>query len=170
MINQEFAYNLIGKALISVQRVEFVAEKLVEYLIENDEKFYGLTTEEFKNNVPAIDKLNRTTLGNLFRLLKHNPELAVNSDFDNYRARRNILAHNFWKEHLIERKGIEVEKFCQDICQDSLKFESFFKGFIYFLALRFVENESFLPEELKIWKGDLDFFMKAIKHKRILKN
>ena len=158
----------IGMALVSIQRVEFVSKKLVEYLIEFDKEFYGFASKEFEKKVPSIDKLEKYTLGNTLRLLKLNPKLSIESEFDKYRDLRNSFAHGFWTDYLYtksEQQKIDAINFCFKVGLFSVKMERFFKGFTYLLALRLVIDKYHLEPELKEWENDFNFFMNALDQK-----
>ena len=59
MIDDTFAYSRIGMALISAQRVEFMACELVDHLIEFDKDIYEITTSIFLDSSPASQKLRK---------------------------------------------------------------------------------------------------------------
>ena len=167
MIDVDFVYSRIGMALVSAQRVEFITGKLLEYLVEFDHSFYGLTTSEFIE-LSSKSKGNKT-LGQIFKLLKLNPKLVIEDELNSYLQKRNLLAHNFWATYLnSQSKGKEAINFCYDFGRQSTKLESFFKGLTYLLALRFVDNRDNLEDEMKSWSNDFDFFMESLQHNKLI--
>ncbi|MBV4359107.1 hypothetical protein [Pinibacter aurantiacus] len=169
MINENFVYARIGMALISAQRVEYIANQLVDILREFDVDIFGITGQEFLTTSKKAN-LARATLGTVFNLLKLNHKLIIKEELDDYVGKRNILAHNFWKNHL-HTKSVEQAQSAVDFCQDfgihSQKLESFFKGFVFFLALRYVKDRTQIDNELKKWEGDFDYFMERLQEKRL---
>ncbi|WP_304343964.1 hypothetical protein [Chryseobacterium koreense] len=167
MSKQDFVYLKIGMALISAQRVEFITAKLIEYLSEFNQTFAFLTTEEFLEKT-AKSKNGKRTLGAIFNLLKLNPKLVIEAELDTYLKKRNILAHNFWQTFLQkDSTGKEAVDFCYDFGRHSERIESFFKGFIYFLALRFVKDRDHLEPELKKWSDNFDYFIISLKEQHL---
>ena len=174
-IHEMVVYSKIGMALVSIQRVEAVAKSVLEVLILGNEKKYGLKPITFDGELYEIDKLSKYTLGNTFRLLKFNPELIIEDELDKYRDFRNSFVHSFWQDFL-DTKSEDQKKMAIDVCYElgllSNKMESFFKGFLYFLALRIAKDDpelgSAVLKELNSTKGmksDFDFFVKALKKK-----
>lgn len=165
-VDEAYVYARIGMALVSAQRVEFVTGQLLELLAEFDKDIYGITTSDFLNH-KDLKKRNKT-LGQIFKLLKLNPKLVIETVLDEYRDKRNLLVHNFWGSYLntksLEQARVAVE-FCYEFGMLSNALESFFKGFLYFLSLRHVSNGSQLDDSMKNWKNDFTFFMEALKKK-----
>lgn len=162
MTEQEFVYFRIAMALVSAQRVEYVAKNITIHLSEFDKDIYGVTTREFLNKVAKGDKLGRMTLGQIFTLLKLNPKLVVEDELNEYLAKRNILVHGFFENYLNTYSPEQVKKaldFCYKFGRMSDKVESFFKGFYYFLVLRHVKDRDHVPDEFKKWDKDFDFFI-----------
>lgn len=156
-------------ALISAQRVEFITNQLVTHLHEFDKDIYGITGEEF---LAATQKANlaRATLGKIFKLLKLNSNLVIEEELNEYLEKRNMLVHGFWKNYL---NSISVEQakravdFCYDFGKQSEKLESFFKGFMYFLSLRHVEDRTKVFDSFKKWDKDYDYFITTLNDKRL---
>lgn len=169
MVDKDFVYSRIGMALVSAQRVEFITGQLVIHLSEFDKDIYGITGEEF---LAATQKANlaRATLGKIFTLLKLNPTLVIEEELDEYLTKRNILVHDFWKNYL---DSISVEQakravdFCYDFGKHSERLESFFKGFMSFIALRHVENRTKIDVELKKWDDDFKYFITTLHDRRL---
>src|SRR5581483_2773047 len=162
MMNEAFVYSRIGMALISAQRVEYITGELLKHLIEFDQTLYGLTTVEFLNTTPSAEKLRRQTLGQTFNYLKLNPALVQADELESYLTKRNILAHSFWKDYLYTYSAEQAKAavdFCQDFGEASTKLESFFRGFIYLLALRHVKDRDHLSPQFKVWDADFDYFI-----------
>jgi hypothetical protein len=169
MIDKDFVFSRIGMALVSAQRVEFIANELVSHLREFDKKVYGITGAEF---LDASQKANlaRITLGNIFKLLKLNSNLVIKEELDEYLSKRNMLVHGFWKNYLDTYSIGQAKKavdFCYDFGRQSDRIESFFKGFIFYLALRHIEDRTKVDEELKKWEKDFDYFTSALIEKRL---
>ena len=57
--------------------------------------------------------------------------------------------------------------FCYDFGRQSERIESFFKGFIFFIALRHVEERTKVDDELKKWDKDFDYFITTLNDKRL---
>lgn len=92
----------------------------------------------------------------------------IEKELDAYLKKRNILAHNFLNTFLnkdLEDK--EAVDFCYDFGRHSGRIESFFKGFVYFLALRLVKDKYHLDSELKKWGDDFDYFMLSLKSNQL---
>ena len=76
--------------------------------------------------------------------------------------RRNQLVHGFWKNYLNSKSEQQAKKavqFCNEFGKLSNSIESFFKGFIYFLGLRHVQDRSHIAVELKKWEKDFEYFI-----------
>lgn len=153
-------------ALVSTQRVEFIVSEIVAHLMEFGHDTYGITTDDFLNNGLKSKEIRKATLGALFNKLKLNPRLVVERKLNDYIDMRNKFIHNFWKSYLIvdsENQTKEIIKFCYKFGQSSEKMESFFKGFLYFLYLRHVQNVDYLPSNIKDMTTDFEFFMQTLK-------
>ncbi|MBE5318615.1 hypothetical protein IM793_05575 [Pedobacter sp. MR2016-19] len=168
MINENFVYSRIGMALVSAQRVEFITGELLKYLVEYDKVFHGITSEEFYN-ASKKSKNARMMLGQIFGLLKLNPQFSINDEMDTYLKQRNLLVHGFW-HNCLNTKSETQSKIAVDFCNTfgklSNKLESFFKGFMYFLALRHVKDNDHLDEGFKSWDNDFEFFMSQVKQNK----
>ena len=158
-------------ALISSQRVEYITGKLLEHLCEYKEYFTPIiTTQEFLSNTNKGLKA-RKTLGEIFRILKLNPQWVIENELNDYLKMRNLLVHEFWIKNLINSSEETINKaflFCHEFGSQSQKIESFFKGFMYFLALRHVSNSDELDPTLKKIEIDFQYFMTTIKQKSLL--
>lgn len=169
MIDKNLVYTRIGMALVSAQRVEFITNQLVSHLSEFDKDIYGITGEEFLAASPKAN-LARATLGNIFKLLKLNSNLAIEEELNEYLSTRNLLVHRFW-EHYLDRISIaQMRKaidFCYDFGKQSEKLESFFKGFLFFLALRHAEGRTTIDDELKKLNKDFDYFITVLQEGRL---
>lgn len=169
MIDKDFVFSRIGMALISTQRVEYVATQLTAHLKEFDESVYGITGPQFFEKSKKAN-LARATLGKVFTLLKLTPKLVLEEELDEYLAKRNLLVHGFWQNHLDSYSVDQANRaldFCYDFGRHSEKIESFFKWFLFFLGLRHVKNIEKIDEDLKYWKNDFDYFMLALNNKRL---
>lgn len=167
-ISDSQVYERIGMALISAQRVEFLTEKILEYLVEFSDDFKFLTSKEFLES-SAKAKKARKTLGQIFALLKLNPSWVIEDELNIYLAKRNQLVHQFWQTHLngkSENHSRAAMAFCNEFGRMSDKVESFFKGFLYFLSLRYVEDRDHLDDEMKKWNDDFEYFIIALKSKQ----
>jgi len=161
MIDESYVYTRIGMALVSAQRVEFIAGQLLDHLKEFDEEVYGITPAEFLDRTRAFKRKHKT-LGDIFTLLKLNPKLVIEDELDKYKDLRNTLAHNFWKEYLNTKTEHQTKRaidFCNEFREFSTQMESFFKGFTYFLALRHVKDRDHLDLNFKKWDSDFEYFM-----------
>ena len=170
MIPKEFVYYKIGMALISAQRVEYLTRELVKHLIEFDSEIYGIADQSFFDHSPSAQKLRKQTLGHIFKLLKLNPKLVLADELDNYLGKRNTLAHGFWKEFLSKASEEQEEKavrFCNEFGRMSERMESFFKGFLFFLALRHIKDRYEIKGSLGEWGNDFDYFMIALNQKKL---
>ncbi|EQB90579.1 hypothetical protein [Elizabethkingia anophelis] len=166
---KDFVFSRIGMALVSVQRVEFITGKLLEYLVEYDCITSDITSSEFLEKA-AKSKSGKRTLGNIFNLLKLNTELVIEEELDDYLKKRNILAHSFWSIYLqSDSDGKAAVEFCYDLGKNSEKIESFFKGFVYFLALKLVKEKDALDVEMKQWEKDFNYFMDSLTNNRLNK-
>lgn len=165
-IDEDIVYSMIGMALVSAQRVEFIAGQLIEHLAEFDNNIYGITSKEFLNN-KELHK-HRKSLGKIFSLHKLNPKLVIEEVLDLYLDKRNILVHEFWKKYL-NSKSLEQSdramQFCNEFGMLSNALESFFKGFLYFLAIKHVKVDDNLDPEMKTWRKDFDFFLASLDKK-----
>lgn len=169
MTRQDFVYSRLGMSLVSAQRVEFITGQLLNYLVEFDENLYGITSLDFLNQA-AKSNNGKKTLGTIFRFLKLNPKLVIEEELDDYLKKRNLLAHNFWCTFLkSESDGKEAVAFCYDFGRHSVRIESFFRGFLYFLALRHVKDRDYLDIEMKKCDSDFEYFLSSL-HEKNLKN
>lgn len=105
--------------------------------------------------------------------LKLNPKLVIEEDLNDYLKKRNIFVHQFWMNFMTNpttgENGNNALAFCYDLEESSGKVESFFKGFIYFLSLRHVEDRDHLGEQIKEWESDFEYFLKSHDDKKIKK-
>jgi hypothetical protein len=69
MLN-EYVYSQIGKISISPQRVESIKGQLLQYLIEFNKIFYGITLNEFFNISKKSENAKLMMHGQIFGLLK----------------------------------------------------------------------------------------------------
>lgn len=167
MNKEDFVYSRIGMALVSAQRVEYVTTQLLSYLVEFDKELYGITSMEFLDKA-AKSKSGKKTLGAVFSLLKLNPQLVIEEELDDYLQKRNLLAHGFWTTFLHGGSdGKEAVDFCYDFGKQSMKIESFFKGFLYFLALRHVKDRGHLDTQFRDLDNDFEYFIAALKEKQL---
>lgn len=167
--DEDYVYSRIGMALISAQRVEFITGKLLENLIEFDKTVYGITTAEFlEHSSKSKDAIK--TLGSIFKLLKLNPKLIVENELNDYLKQRNLFVHKFWETYLNTKSVEQATKavvFCYDFGQFSDRLTSFFKGFLFFLALRHVKDRDHIDSDLKMWDKDFDYFLKSLDKKKL---
>jgi hypothetical protein len=163
-------YSRIGMALISAQRIENLTRNLIGFLKEFDQDVYGITTDEFLSKSPTSQKLRKQTLGQVFSYLKLNPKLVVSEVLDEYLINRNELVHNFFNNYLHSKSDDQIAKalnFCNSFGKFSNQLETFFRGFIYFLAQKHFLNKESLNEEWIGWEKDFDYFMKALDEKNL---
>ncbi|ALL06282.1 hypothetical protein AQ505_12720 [Pedobacter sp. PACM 27299] len=88
---------------------------------------------------------------------------------DAYLKQRNLLVHGFWANYLngkSETQSKMAAGFCNTFGKLSNKLESFFKGFIYFLALRHVKDRDHLDVGFKGWDNDFEFFISQVKQNK----
>ncbi len=166
---EDFVYSRIGMALISAQRVEFITGQLIEVLQNFDSGDYQITSAEFLEQTEKSKKTIKT-LGTIFKLLKLNPTLVLEDELDSYLKKRNLFVHGFWTEYM-EAKTPESAKniidFCYDFGRHSDRVESFFKGLIYFLSLRYVADRDHLDPPIKTWDNDFEYFMKSLAEEKL---
>lgn len=156
-------------ALISAQRVEFLTGELLKHLEEFDKEIYGVTSVEFLSQ-SAKSKNAIKTLGAIFKLLKLNPEWIIETELNEYLKARNILVHSFWENFLhtmSEEQANKAVYFCNNFGSMSVKVESYFRGFLYLLALRHVEDESHLDDNMKRNKSDFENFIQTLEHNHL---
>jgi hypothetical protein len=167
--DENYVYSRIGMALISAQRVEFLTGKLLETLIEFDKTVYGITTAEFlEHSSKSKDAVK--TLGTIFKLLKLNPKLVVVDELNDYLQKRNLFIHKFYETYLTTKsveQAIKAVEFCYDFGRFSDRVTSFFKGFLFFLALRHVKDRDHIDPDLKMWDKDFEYFMRSLDKKRL---
>lgn len=170
IIEDSAVYQRIGMALISAQRVEFLTGKILEHLAEFNHYFTMITSEEFLANTAKALRA-RKTLGEVFKLLKLNPEWVIEDELNEYLKRRNLLVHGFWQTHLntkSQQNSQAALDFCNEFGRMSDSIESFFKGLLYFLALRYVEDRNHLDEGFKLWDSDFEHFLVTLKAKKLV--
>lgn len=162
--DEDYVYSRIGMVLISVQRVEYLTGRLLVLLTEFDKTVYGITTADFlEHSAKSKDAIK--TLGSIFKLLKLNPKLVVENELNDYLKQRNIFVHRFWEDYLTEKSVEQATKavaFCYDFGQFSDRMTSFFKGFIFFLALRHVKDRDHVDDDLKLWDSDFEYFLSSL--------
>lgn len=153
-------------ALVSVQRVENICKSLITTLILVDKEINALSSKEFIEKSPNLDKLAKYTLGNLFRLLNLNQNIGLEKEFAEYLKMRNLFIHTFYSEYLneysVEQKKRAID-FCYDIGKYSTKMESYFKGLTYLLALTYINDKSKMDPIIKQWESDYDIYIKERK-------
>lgn len=164
-VDKQVVFAAIGKALISAQRVEFISKSILEVLSEFDENIYVLTSEEFLSTSKKAKKAAQT-LGSVFKLLKLNPKLVIEDDLEKYRVMRNTFVHDFWRKYLdsiSEEQAKRAIDFCYEFGRFSQRMESFFRGMVYFMALRHVKDRDHLDVGFKKWSKDFEYFLESIK-------
>ena len=170
--NERYVFERIGMALVSAQRVEIMTGKLLEHLYEFREHLSPFTSDEFlantKNGIKA-----RKTLGEIFKILKLNSQWVLEDELNEYLKKRNLFVHGFWMSHLQSKSKESTDKaveFCNEFGLQSNKIESFFKGFMYFLALRDVQYVDKLDPVFKLMEKDFQYFLSAMKEKSLLQS
>jgi hypothetical protein len=167
--DEDYVYSKIGMALISAQRVEFITGKLLEVLTEFDKTVYGITTSEFLEH-SSKSKNAVKTLGTVFRLLKLNPKLVIENELNDYLKARNLFIHKFWETYLTDKSVEQATKagvFCYYFSQFSDRVTSFFKGFIFSLALRHLKDPDQIDPDIKIWEKDFEYFKVSLDKKKL---
>lgn len=166
---EDLVYSKIGAALVSAQRVEFLAGQILELLEEYGE-VYGIMTEDFTSNSEHSKKLRKKTLGQIFKFLKLNPKLVIADELDEYSRLRNILAHKFFRTHLDTKSDEQMWRaiqFCYAFGRFSNRMEKFFKGFLCFLTLRHIEDINHLPDDMQHLKEPFEYFLESLDLKRL---
>jgi hypothetical protein len=166
---EDIVYAKIGSALVSAQRVELIAGKILGLLEEHGE-FYGITTEDFTSDSEKSKKIRKKTLGQIFKQLKLNPKLVIAEELDEYTRLRNILVHKFLQTHLntkSDEQMLRVIRFCYGFGRFSNRVEKFFQGFLYLLSLRFFKDHDHLPEQFKSKRESFEYFMESLDHKKL---
>ena len=170
MANDSSVYARIGMALVSAQRVEYLTRSLVTFLIDFNSDFKYITTEDFLDESRKFIKLKKPTLGNIFNQLQTTPKLVLTDDLDTYLTKRNILVHHLWKDYMFERTSGQAEavtEFCNEFGKLSDNLEKFYKGFIYFLKLRYKPSLETIDTDKDIWANELEYFLQAITRKSL---
>lgn len=75
--------------------------------------------------------------------------------------------------HLQSKSKESIEKaiqYCNEFGNQSNKVESFFKGFMYFLALRDVQYVDKLDPLFKLLENDFEYFLSTMKEKFLLES
>lgn len=166
---EDVVYSKIGAALISAQRVEFIAGQILQLLEEHGD-VYGIMTEDFTSNSEKSKKIRKKTLGHIFKNLKLNPKLVIADELDEYARLRNILVHKFHLTHLNKKSNEQmwrVMEFCYSFGRYSNRMEKFFAGFLYFLSLRHVKDTHHLSEEIKKLRSSFEYFMESLDNKKL---
>ena len=157
-------------ALVSAQKVEFITSKLIDVLAFYKINVYGITTQDFLDETEKSKRKRRKMLGDIFKLLKLNPEYFPEDKLNLYLKKRNTLVHELYTEYLSGFSEAEIKDiidFCNEFGKMSNDLESFFKGCVYFCALRHVKDKDD-PEFAEFRKWD-DHFVHFIKS-AIVKN
>lgn len=137
VVDINLVFSKIGRALVAAQRIELVTGEILIFLAEHDKDLFNLTSEEFLKLAGRTQK-SKITLGNIFRLLKLNPDLVIEEELNSYLEKRNILVHDFFTDYLHTRslkQAKMAERFCDYFLEHSIRMESFFKGFLNFILL-----------------------------------
>jgi len=166
---EDVVYSKIGAALVSAQRVETIAGKILEFL-ENHGENFDIMTEDFISSSEKSKKIRKKTLGQIFNFLKLNPKLVLSDELDEYTRLRNILAHKFYGTFLMTKSDEQMWRaisFCYSFGRYSNRVEKFFDGFLYFIALRYVSGVDELPVEFKTKKESFEYFMSSLKYERL---
>ena len=161
---EDVVYSKIGAALVSAQRVEFIAGKILGFLEEHGKDF-DIMTDDFTSNSEKSKKNRKKTLGYIFKLLKLNPKLVITDELNEYSRLRNILVHKFYETHLntkSDEQMLKVIKFCYAFGRFSNRMEKFFQGFLYFLSLRYVKNSDDLHDDIKDLRDSFEYFMESL--------
>lgn len=95
-------YALLGIAMVSTQKLEFALYGIAVHLthlpgVASDSRFRALTPADFLSPLPEKRAIRKATLGQIARKL--GPHLLFPADeLEDYVARRNLIAHDFWRE------------------------------------------------------------------------
>jgi len=84
--------------------------------------------------------------------------------------KRNLFIHKFYETYLTTKsvkQAIKAVEFCYDFGRFSDRVTSFFKGFLFFLALRHVKDRDHIDPDLKMWDKDFEYFMRSLDKKRL---
>jgi len=166
---EDVVYSKIGAALVSAQRVESIAGKLLEFL-EHHGHGYSLMTEDFISISEKSKNERKKTLGRIFSLLKLNPKLIISDELDEYARLRNILVHKFYQTHLQTKSNEQMWKvmeFCYAFGRFSNRIEKFFEGFLYFLAIQDLDDLNLLPQKIQDKKSSFDYFIKSLDYQSL---
>jgi hypothetical protein len=138
-LTKDYVHSRLGMAIVSAQRVEFVTKLMLEFLSDFDKSVFGITTKEFLEHSEKAKSIRNQTLGMAFKKLKLNPQLVPVIDIDKYLEMRNFLVHRFWIDYLEKKDSQRIKEgvdFCYEFGRLSMKVESYFRGFFYFLNLK----------------------------------
>jgi len=162
-------YRLIGLALISCQRVEFLTLGVVSHFnnIRADEQFKKLTPKAFLDDTSDGRKVRKQTLGQVFRILKQDEKLAISDKLDDYLECRNILVHELWRKYLKDENSNntypELEQFCKTFIDKSSKVEKFYKGLVYIMALSIsLKSNVEVPSNIKEFKNHYYYLLECL--------
>lgn len=161
----------LGAAVIQIQIAEYAMLGAISHLKETilikDKRFKDLNPQRFLSNDP-IDKVYRKqTLGVIIEFLKSNVKIFNLDDLEIYLSNRNDLVHNYWRIYLSHNRfndrteKVKALKFALSVYQDSLKWSSIFKGFIYEMVLQVRTKEQSI-ESFSNLKKHHDTFLKSI--------
>ncbi|PKB15111.1 hypothetical protein [Flavobacterium sp. 5] len=151
-VDVNLVFSKIGRCLVAAQRIELASGEILKFLAEYDKDLYNLTSEEFLKLAGKTQK-TKMTLGNIFKLLKLNPNLVIEEELNSYLQKRNMLVHNFLTDYLHTvnvKQAKKAEYFCDDFLKHSALMESFFKGFLNFILLPPIpeDEEPYVEESL----------------------
>jgi len=166
---EDTVYSKIGMALISAQKVEFIAGLILGFLEEHGE-VYDIMTEDFISHSEKSKKVRKKTLGHIFRLLKLNPKLIIADELDEYARLRNILVHKFLQTHLNPKSDEQMWRtvqFCYAFGRFSNRMEKFFKGFLYSLSLEYVKDVGYIMRDTKEKRDHYKYFIESLNHKKL---
>lgn len=162
-------YSLIGLALISCQRVEFLTLGIVSHFnsIKSDKRFKKLSPEAFLDDTSEGRKVRKQTLGQVFRILKQENKVAISDKLDDYLECRNILVHELWRKYLKDRNSNnaypDLAQFCKTFIEKSSKVEKFYKGFLYIMALSIsLKGNVEIPPYIIEFKNHYYYFLECL--------
>ena len=161
-IHKDDVYARIGMALVSIQRVERACKYLIICLKIADKKTKFFSSEEFLER-SNLDKLDRYTLGSLFRLLNLNRNIGLEKEFSAYLRLRNSFVHSFSTEYLTghsELQKMRAIDACFEIGRLSQKMERYIRGITYYFAFSCIKDHSKIDSSVFGGKEDYELYLR----------
>ncbi len=158
----EETFLLLGLSLFASQRFEFGLYGIASHLshlpeAKKDRRFANLTPDVFLSSDPKDKERRKATLGQICELFG-DPLLLSSEELESFIAKRNLIAHDFWRAVRPIRGHVEISnpnEFLRDFIRSAQKQISALLGLLSNMVEIAAKNEGRL-EEISFTEDDIE--------------